>query len=100
VAYLRGSAYIWFDGERFHLWAQDGLDHWRDTEFGKHPEASGVALSQEILDQFVCMRFAQLVTSGKLQAVVRDALEQGQGNFGCKALLELGSALVDRLTGL
>jgi hypothetical protein len=100
MAYLRGSTYIWSDGERVHLWSQDGLDHWRDTEFGRHPEASGVALRQETLDHFVCMRLAELVAAGKLEATVRSALAEAAGNFGCSALSELGPTIVERLQGL
>lgn len=97
MAYLRGSTYIWSDGERIHLWSKDGLDHWRDTAFGDHPEASGVAITRDVLDQFVYMRFAQLVAEGKLEAVVRGAIEAAEGNGGCVALSQLGSVIVDRL---
>ena len=100
MAYLRGSTYIWSDGERVHLWSRDGLDHWRDTELGRHAEASGVAFRVEALDQFVCMRFAELVAAGKLQATVRNALEAAGGNFGCSALSELGPMIVERVQGL
>jgi hypothetical protein len=100
MAYLRGSTYIWSDGERIHLWSQDGLDHWQQTGFGEHPEASGVALREAVMDQFVCMRFAELAASGKLEVAVRSALEAGSGNSGCTALSELGSTIVDRLGGL
>lgn len=75
MAYLRGSTYIWSDGDHFHFWSEDGLDHWQETRFGECPKASGVALSEAVTDQFVCMRLAQLVATGKLEAVVRDALE-------------------------
>ena len=59
MAYLRGATCIWSDGERIHLWSEDGLDRWRDTSFGQHPEASGLALREAVPDHFVCMRFAQ-----------------------------------------
>jgi hypothetical protein len=100
MAYLRGSTYIWSDGEQIHLWSQDGLDHWRDTSFGQHPEASGVALREAVLDHFVCMRFAQLVAAGTLESKIRAAIAAASGNVGCEALTELGPAIVHRLRGL
>ena len=100
MAYLRGSTYIWSDGDRVHLWSQDGLDHWHDTGFGQYPAASGVAVREEILDQFVCMRFAELVAAGKLELTIRNAVNAASGNFGCDALSALGPGMVDRLRGL
>ena len=100
MAYLCGSTYIWSDGERVHLWSQDGLDHWQDTEFGQHPEASGVALREAITDQFVCMRFAQLIAGGRLEAAVRDTLEAAKGNVACEALTKLGPAILEHFRGI
>lgn len=64
------------------------------------PKASGVALREEILDQFVCMRFAQLVATGELETTIANAIEAAAGNGGCEALTELGSKIVACLTAL
>ena len=60
MSYLRGRYYIWADGERTHLWAEDGSDHWADSGWasdahGKRhagrENASGVSIPESVLDE-------------------------------------------------
>ncbi len=91
MAYVRGSTYIWSDGEHLHLWADNGLDHWQSTEYGDKPNASGVQIAETIADQFAVMRFAELVRTGKLDEAIDQAI--AQGNFGSAALTEVAPLL-------
>jgi hypothetical protein len=93
VAYIRGSTYIWSDGEHLHLWAEDGLDGWQSMEqFSGKPNASGVQIAEALVDQFAVMRFAELVKAGRVKSVMEVAL--AHGNFGGAALAELAPLLV------
>ena len=69
MAYIRGANYIWHDDERVHVWAADGLDNWQESGWIEDAQSldtarpadggpSGVAVSQEVADLYVVMRFA------------------------------------------
>jgi hypothetical protein len=96
MAYIRGDYYIWADGEnRLHLWAFDGADAWAESGWASdiggqrlstHQNASGVSLPQEVVDDYVVMRFAELVESHAAAEVVNRALRHR--NFGGEAMKE------------
>ena len=105
MAYIRGANYIWHDDERVHFWAADGLDNWRDSgwiEDVQAPETarptaggpSGVALSQDVTDLYVVMRFAELIQQRRVREIVERALADYGGNGGCLALRELARPLL------
>ncbi|MCI0604478.1 hypothetical protein L0156_15905, partial [bacterium] len=92
MSYIRGKYYIWGDGERLHLWATDGFDHWNASvwhegwnKFGKRRKMSGVSIPDKVLDQYVVMRFAEIACQGLLELTMNRALRH-EGNGGCMAL--------------
>jgi hypothetical protein len=96
MAYTRGDNYIWSSGERTHLWIADGEDGWAEciwNEGGRHPNPSGVGVPQGVMDEYVVMRFAELVRSGDVAATIDRAVTRHAGNFGCAALNEIAPAL-------
>ena len=94
MSYTKGSTYIWSDGEWLHLWADEGLDHWKSMEqYADKPGASGVQISERVADHFAVMRFAELLKSGETAAAIEQALAQWTGNFGCSALEDLGPVI-------
>src|SRR5437762_436341 len=111
MSYLRGENYIWSDGERVHIWVADGRDHWDDAGWSvgddgkRHPgrvNASGVGIDESVLDEFVVMRFAEIITEGKLEQTIGRVLAPGGqgGNFGSGSLKRLADELVGRLSDL
>jgi hypothetical protein len=63
---------------------------------------SGVALSQDVADVYVVMRFAELLKERRVHELVERAISAYGGNGGCLALHELAPALlhsVDKLAG-
>lgn len=94
MAYTKGSTCIWSDGDRLHVWCEEGLDHWQSIPaYGDKPDASGVHIPESVADEFAVMRFAELVKSGDVSAVIERALARWGGNFGCAALEELAPRL-------
>lgn len=112
MAYLRGDNYIWADSDsRFHIWAADGCDAWDEAiwsvdEGGNRragrENAGGVAISERALDEFVVMRFAEIVSDGTLEQVIARVLgPDGPGrNFGGDSLRRLAVELTTRLSDL
>jgi len=105
MAYIRGANYIWNDGERVHVWAADGLDHWQDSvwfegiqsEARKRDDESGpggIALGQDVADLYVVMRFAELVQQHRVHEIVERALSAYGENTGCLALGGLAAQLL------
>lgn len=88
MAYLRGATYIWSDGSRVHVWVRDGADHWEESGWAEADctRASGTAITQSLMDDYVVMRFAELVHEGRVAAVVNHALTTHAGNGGWLAL--------------
>ncbi len=95
MAYLRGDYYIWADGDdRIHIWAADGADGWEQSGWAvdaagrrsaNRGNAGGVAIPKAmVMDEFVVMRFAQLIESGTVGETVDRAVRHG--NFGGNAL--------------
>lgn len=88
MAYLRGNTYLWSDGRRVHVWVGDGDDCWKDSGWavGVSSRASGVAIDQGAMDEYVMMRFAELVREGAACAAAERAISAHRGNGGCMAL--------------
>lgn len=103
MAYLRGDHYIWADGDdRLHIWVHDGEDGWRETwatdsdgsPIPGRENASGVSIPEAIMDEYVVMRFAELIGSRAVEATIDRALRFGKnGNFGSEALAARAGAL-------
>ncbi len=85
MAYFRGDDYIWSDGESLHLWSRDGADGW-ETRYEDENEqrlpgwenASGVAIREEIINQFVMMRLARLLveeTAKDIENIIDQAVQ-------------------------
>lgn len=93
MAYMRGDAYIWSDGQVVHIWLTHGKDPcleasvWAEERTG-HRKLSGVAIPQDLLDEYVVMRHAQLRRDGLEEEARRRALANHLGNAGCLALDE------------
>jgi hypothetical protein len=112
MAYLRGNNYIWADADdRFHIWVADGYDNWDEAIWSSDAEdsrragyevASGVAIAKDALDEFVVMRFAEIVSEGRLSQIVERVLgPEAQGrNFGGDSLRRFASELTSRLSDL
>jgi hypothetical protein len=105
MAYIRGANYIWHDHDRVHVWAADGFDNWQDSGWIEELRSqapghaddtgpSGVALSQDVADLYVVMRFAELLKQRRVRELVERAVIAYGRNGGCLALQELAPALV------
>src|SRR5262245_46089434 len=99
MSYMRGANYLWRgEDDRRHLWIDDGFDPWEETGWAEGKvidprPAAGVAIRQEVMDEYVVMRIAELVESGEAAAAIDRALAQYGGNFGCSALMRSEKAL-------
>lgn len=98
MAYMRGEYYLWDDESGLHLWAARGYDYWDESGWHRDDDgqiyeghlsnrentASGVSIPQEVIDEYVVMRLAQLVYEGNLvQAIDRAITPRGyNGNIG------------------
>jgi hypothetical protein len=105
MAYIRGANYIWHDDERVHVWAADGLDNWQDSgwiESVRSAETtppigvapSGVAVTQDVADLYVVMRFAELIQQRRVREIIGRAVGDHGGNGGCLVLRKLAPALL------
>lgn len=88
MAYLRGNTYIWSDGRRMHVWVADGDDGWKESGWaeGLTSSGSGVAITQDAMDEYVMMRFAELIQEGAACTAAERAIGAHHGNGGCMAL--------------
>ena len=97
MAYMRGSTYLWHDGSQLHVWVADGYDEWDLSIWGDQTKdtgmASGVALPMTVMDEYVVMRFAQLLQEGRVEEAIARALANHDGNFGCAALKECAGTM-------
>ena len=90
MAYTRGEVYAWDDGERIHIWVENGDDGCLDSVWAEnHANPAGVALPMKRFDELVAMRHADLVESGKLREAQQRALRRHGGNGGAEALQRL-----------
>jgi hypothetical protein len=108
MSYMQGDNYIWHDGENLHLWVADGKDGWdqsvwytgitgkelSDEDEGDSDErASGVMIPESVLDEFVVMRFAEMIQERKTRKAVQRAISKWSGNGGCLALKKCAEQL-------
>lgn len=106
MSYFRGRNYVWSDDASVHFWCATGDDGWDESGWAMSyparqpsmPEAggdwpSGVGVPQDIADDYVMLRLAELVESRCALTVMARALERGRGNGGALALTELYLAL-------
>ena len=113
MAYLRGANYIWSDGEGFHFWNAYGADGWEHTGWheavtqnpGPPPVNAGsgpggVWVPADATDQFVLMRFAEILEEGRffeiVQKVIDSYTDEGEVYPRGRMALRLKS-LIDRL---
>jgi hypothetical protein len=79
----------------------DGKDGWDQSVWytgvtGKEPndneeggldvKASGVMISESVLDEFVVMRLAEMIEEQKALQAIKRAISKWSGNGGCLAL--------------
>lgn len=102
MAYLRGSSYVWSDGRRVHVWVGDGNDGWTDSGWaeGMSSNASGVSIDCDAMDQFVMMRFAELIRDRTARTAAERAIAAHHGNGGCSALEDAWSGLSRHVAAL
>lgn len=103
MSYMRGDNYIWRDDQQVHLWIRDGYDFWDEAVWtGDNTESdsnsaerrpSGVAVHQEVMDEYVVMRFAELLEDAIAAKIIDRALAAHGGNGGCGALANRAPAL-------
>jgi hypothetical protein len=103
MSYMRGDHYLWRDDAgRLHVWVADGYDGWDEAiwavdEEGKrhdgHLNASGVSISEKVMDEFVVMRVAEMVREGSVDEAIDRAVTDYGGNFGCQALAQSAERL-------
>ncbi len=118
---MRGDYYLWDDESGLHLWAKDGYDGWDvagwheidETAEGEpilNPDhlvngeniASGVSIHQDIMDEYVMMRVAEIIKEGKIEAAIDRILDpDGRGgNGGSRLLVANADMLKQALSGL
>lgn len=98
MAYIKGDEYIWTgvaadeegnESEYAHFWTalnREDVSDWGRRYFDENGDdmAGGVAFSQEVIDQFVMMRFAEIVRNGNAEEVIERAAQVD--NFGAMCL--------------
>src|SRR5205814_5935497 len=91
MSYMRGKYYLWTGSDGVHLWAFDGEDGWKDCGWAESvkqwkpkrgEKPSGVRIPEPILDEYVVMRFAELVDECKVTVTIRRASKKWTGNGG------------------
>ena len=119
MAYMRGDYYLWADEKNLHHWAYDGYDCWDEAGWhlvedgeeeivkpthlrGGKNTASGVSIPQDVMDEYVMMRLAQMLQEDKVNAAIDRALDpDGRGvNIGCLMLASNAGMLKQALSGL
>ena len=117
MAYMRGDYYLWDDESGLHIWACDGYDGWDEAGWHLHDggedypvkpahlkdgenTASGVSIHQEIMDEYVMMRLAEMIKEGSINAAIDRAVDhKGRGgNFGGR-VLEANADALKRVLG-
>ena len=109
MSYLRGKYYFWKGSDGVHLWAFDGEDGWKDSVWAeafknskrvRKQKPAGVCLPEPILDEFVVMRFAELIDERKLIATCRRALKKWRGNGGAISLSSHAKQIVAQMSSV
>lgn len=78
MAYLRGDYYIWGDGENIHIGVKE--EAVGGAEGGPEYGYGGVYLPYDVLDEYVVMRFAELLHEARIEPTIERAMRRG--NFG------------------
>ena len=115
MAYIRGDYYLRRDGEdNLHIWAFDGYDSWDECSWAAvedggtedrvvrregFEQASGVGIPNAILDQYMDMRLAQLLTEGGVSEAINNAVKDN-GCAGSRTLVEHAEVIKDALEKL
>jgi hypothetical protein len=106
MAYMRGRHYLWRD-DRLHVWVadgHDGHDGWDEPDWGEahrtsgeghtgSSRPSGVSLPQDVADEYVVMRLAELLRDGVVLDAIERALTNHAGNGGAVALVQYAEEL-------
>lgn len=122
MAYMRGDYYLWDDESGLHIWAYDGYDSWNktgwhldDNEDGSEDypiaerhlvngenKASGVSIHQEVMDEYVMMRLAEMINEGKIESAIDRVLDPNGrgGNFGGRLIRANAETIKQVLNGL
>ncbi len=109
MAYHRGDTYIW-SGEAWrgedgvHFWDKEGNDGWAEAGWGHdengerlpgYENASGVSITGSVVNEFVAMRFAQMLADGSALAAMERAARVG--NVGGATLAKNLAVLTEAL---
>jgi hypothetical protein len=113
MAYMRGDYYIWTDSSDLHVWSSGGYDGWDRSNWHKqeggearssHKKsgqvvASGVCIPQEVADEYVMMRLAEMIKEGIVDDVIDRTIDvDGRSdNFGSRTLLQYADRLKEAL---
>ena len=118
MAYLRGDYYLWTDSEdRLHIWAANGQDGWDDTIWHRNEDgevyerhlkdgadqASGTSIPHEVMDEYVVMRLAQILSEGTVAETIDRTLGpdgRGGGNIGGQRLKKNAEKIKAALSSL
>jgi hypothetical protein len=105
MSYILGRQFVWLDATHLHIWSAEGYDGWDESSWAQGFEPpgdrrsaafglpGGVSLRQQVADEYVVMRMAELVATGELGAVMDRALANHGANSGCQALIQRASSL-------
>src|SRR5512144_384079 len=94
MAYMRGRYYIFTSGgspkdSRVHLWVATSEPRLRESGWAEAygvDRVAGASLPEDVLDELVVMRYAQLQEENKVEQAAQRALRKQGGNVGCDAL--------------
>jgi hypothetical protein len=89
MAYMRGDHYIWTSESDLHIWSANGQDACSESIwYQSHKDAApaGVAIPQSVADEYVLMRFAEMLVEGLLPESIARTLNKWHDNFGCDSL--------------
>lgn len=95
---MLGRQYVWVDDTHVHFWSAEGYDGWDESSWVQNFEApsdrrsaafgrpSGVSLRQKVVDEYVVMRMAELVSTGEIVETIDRAIANHGEQSGCRAL--------------
>jgi hypothetical protein len=112
LSYMLGRQYVWVDATHVHIWSAEGYDGWDESSWAQKFEPpserrsaafgrpSGVSVRQNLADEYVAMRMAELVATGELSEAIDRALASHRENSGCQALVTHAAPLRAALSQL